>query len=194
MKTCWMSREENCNVWEMKKYLCYRVPWWKKTKIWQIVGSAQLVTQSGYHGVAVSVLHLWSKAESHRRKVTTSGFRLILPSDSQWRYLESCLNEVLSVGLAEVIIRRSLWCFMLYIIIGVLYQTAWKWVEPPLRDLEVGQTFIKAIYRKPAFYLAIFFPQTVSSIELEVTHDYNSHFISQVGRRRIWGQCIYCLS
>lgn len=102
----------------------------RRQKIWQIAGSAQLVTQSGYHGVAVSVLHLWSKAQSHRRKVTISGFRLILPSDSQWRYLESCLNEVLSVGLAEVIIRRSLWCFMLYIIIGVLYQTAWKWVEP----------------------------------------------------------------
>lgn len=165
----------------------------RRQKCDRLCGSAQLITQSEYHGVAVSVLHLWSKAQPHRRNITTSGFRLILPSDSQWRYLESCLNEVLSVGLAEVIIRRSLWCFMLCITIGVSYQTAWKWVEPPLRDLEVGQTFIKAIYRKPAFYLAIFFPQTVSSIELEVTHDYNSHFISQLGRRRIWGQCIYCL-
>ena len=169
------------------------VPWWKKTKMWQIVwvctaGHIVRIPQGGSFFV-----HLWSKAQSHRRKVTVSGFRLILPSDSQWRYLESCLNEVLSVSPAEVIIHRSLWCFMCYIIIGVLNLTAGKWVEPQLRDLEVGQTFIKAIYRKPAFYLAIFFFQTVSSIELEVTHDYNSHFISQLGWRRIWGQCIYCL-
>lgn len=32
MQTCWMSREENCNVWEMKKYLCYHGSLMKEDK------------------------------------------------------------------------------------------------------------------------------------------------------------------
>lgn len=52
---------------------------------------------------------------------------------------------MLSVCRAEVIIRRILWCFMLSIIIGMLNLTAWKWVKPQQKDLEVGQTFIIAL-------------------------------------------------
>lgn len=37
-------------------------------------GPAKLAARSGCHRVAVSVLHLWSKAPSHRREVTTSDF------------------------------------------------------------------------------------------------------------------------
>lgn len=40
-------------------------------------GSAKLAEQSGCHRVAASVLHLWSKAPFHRRKVIAFGFTLI---------------------------------------------------------------------------------------------------------------------
>lgn len=35
IKTCWISREENCNAWEMKKDLYSHVPWWEKINWWQ---------------------------------------------------------------------------------------------------------------------------------------------------------------
>ena len=82
----------------------------------------------------------------------------ILPSDPQWRYLESRFNEGLPVCRAEVTIRGILWCFMHCIISGVSDLTAWKWAEPQQKDLKVGQTLIMAVIESPLIW-SFFFPR-----------------------------------